>query len=101
MLSLIVRPDAETDITDGALWYETQSPGLGSDFLRSVDACLADIARAPQRFPVVHRNMRRALIRRFPYGVFFVDSEETVEVVACLHARRNPRQWSERLRRDR
>lgn len=101
MLSLIVRPDAETDITDGSLWYETQSPGLGSDFLRSVDACLADIARAPQRFPVVHRNMRRALIRRFPYGVFFVDSDDTVEVVACLHARRDPRQWSERLQRDR
>lgn len=44
MLSLIVRPDAEADITDAAVWYETQSPGLGSEFIRSVDACLADVA---------------------------------------------------------
>lgn len=101
MRSLVVRPDAEIDITDAALWYEAQSQGLGSDFLRSVDACLADVARAPQRFPVVHRNMRRVLLRRFPYGVFFVDSDDAVEVVACLHARRDQRQWSERLRRDR
>ncbi len=101
MRSLIVRPDAEKDTTDAALWYETQSQGLGSDFLRSVDACLADVARAPQRFPVVHRNARRALLRRFPYGVFFVESDDSVEVVACLHARRDPQQWSERLRRDR
>ncbi|MCL4553908.1 MAG: type II toxin-antitoxin system RelE/ParE family toxin [Actinobacteria bacterium] len=101
MYSLIVRPDAEADITDAALWYETQAPGLGYDFLRSVDVCLADVAREPQRFPVIHRNMRRAILRRFPYGVFFISREGTVEVVACLHARRDPRQWSERLRRDR
>ena len=101
MHSLIVRPDAEVDITDAALWYETQSQGLGSEFLRSVDACLADVARAPQRFPIVHRNLRRALLRRFPYGVFFVAIDDPIEVAACLHARRDPRQWSERLRRDR
>jgi hypothetical protein len=64
MRSLIVRPDAETDIADAALWYEVQSQGLGYDFLRAADACLADVARAPQRFPVIHRNMRRALLRR-------------------------------------
>lgn len=101
MRSTIVRPDAEVDITDAALWYETQSQGLGSDFLRSVDACLADVARAPRRFPVIRRNMRRALLRRFPYGVFFIESDDAVEVVACLHVRRDPQHWSERLRRDR
>jgi len=77
MHSLIVRPDAEVDITDAALWYETQSQGLGSDFLRSVDACLADVARAPQRFSVVHRTLRRALLRRFPCGVLFVDINDS------------------------
>ena len=101
MHALVVRPDAETDVADAALWYEAQSQGLGSDFLRAVDACLSDVARAPQRFPVVHRNMRRALLRRFPYGLFFVEGEDAVEVLACLHARRDPHQWSERLRRDR
>lgn len=61
----------------------------------------ADIARAPRRFPVIRRNMRRALLRRFPYGVFFVEAVDAVQVVACLHARRDPHEWSERLRRDR
>ncbi|MDO9556126.1 MAG: type II toxin-antitoxin system RelE/ParE family toxin [Coriobacteriia bacterium] len=101
MSSFVVRPDAEADITDAAVWYETQSPGLGLEFLRLVDACLADVDRAPHRFPVIRRNMRRALLRRFPYGVFFVEADGGVEVVACLHARRDPHEWSERLRRDR
>ena len=101
MPSLIVRPDAEADITDAAVWYETQSNGLGSEFSRSVDACLADIGRAPRRFPVIRRNMRRALLRRFPYGLFFVEAEDVVKVVACLHVRRDPHEWNERLQRDR
>ena len=101
MRELIVRPDAESDITDAALWYEARSQGLGSEFLRPVDACLADILRAPERYPLVHRDARRALLRRFPYCVFFVVADDAVQVVGCLHVRRNPRQWRERLLRDR
>jgi hypothetical protein len=59
MRDLIVRPDAESDITDAALWYEARSQGLGSEFLRLVDACLSDIRRAPVRFPLIHRDARR------------------------------------------
>jgi toxin ParE1/3/4 len=101
MAQIIVREDAESDIADAALWYESKSSGLGSEFLRSVDACLSDIARTPQRFPVVHRNLRRALLRRFPFGVFFISDDDVVRVVACLHVRRNPARWRKRMRGDR
>jgi len=54
------------------------------------------VARHPPRYPVVRRNTRRALLRRFPYAVFFRTYDEIVVIVACMHGRRNPRRWQVR-----
>jgi plasmid stabilization system protein ParE len=94
---LVVRQAAEAEIADAARWYEARAPGLGSDFLRAVDVALAEIRRMPERFPEVYPHCRRALLRRFPYAVYFIPSPEFVSVVACLHARRDPRRWQERV----
>ena len=94
---LVVRAAAEADVLDAALWYEQRSPGLGAEFLRAVDVTLAEIARMPERFPLVHHEVRRALLRRFPYAVCFVATADLISVVACMHARRDPRRWEERV----
>ena len=94
---LLVRRAAEADIADAARWYEARAPGLGSDFLRAVDVALAEIHRMPERFPEVYPRCRRALLRRFPYAVYFIPTPDLVSVVACLHARRDPRRWQERV----
>jgi plasmid stabilization system protein ParE len=93
---LVVRAAAEADVLDAALWYEQRSPGLGTEFLRAVDVTLAEIARTPERFPLVYRESRRALLRRFPYAVYFVASPDLLSVVACMHAHRDPHRWEER-----
>jgi plasmid stabilization system protein ParE len=94
---LVVRSAAEADITDAALWYEQRAAGLGTEFLRAVDVALAEISRMPERFPVVHLQCRRALLRRFPYAVYLVASADLISVVASMHARRDPRRWEERV----
>ena len=55
----------------------------------------------PGRYPVVRGSARRALLRRFPYAVFFVASPDLVNIIAYLHARRDPRHWQERSEADR
>ena len=100
-MRLVVRPAAEADIVEAALWYEQRSPGLGPEFLRAVDVSLAEIARMPERYPVIHRELRRALLPRFPYGIYFLAMPDAVIVVACIHARRDPRRWQERSAPDR
>jgi len=55
----------------------------------------------PERFPVVRGKACRALLRRFPYAVYFVATPELVSVFACLRARRDPRHWRERSEADR
>jgi plasmid stabilization system protein ParE len=100
-MRLVVRDAAEADVLDAALWYEQRSPGLGREFLGAVDAVLVEIAAMPERYPVVRGEARRALLRRFPYGVYFVASPDLVRVIACMHARRDPRRWQERTDADR
>lgn len=100
-MRLVVREAAEADIAEAARWYEQRSPGLGSEFLRAVDVALAEIVRMPERYPIVRGRARRALVRRFPYAVYFVAGPELTSVFACLHARRDPRHWRERSEADR
>lgn len=97
MTPLRVRPAAEVDIADAALWYEARALGLGTEFLRAVDVAHAEIQRMPERFPVVHLTCRRALLRRFPYALFFVATPQVIQVIACLHASRDPQRWQERV----
>jgi plasmid stabilization system protein ParE len=89
--SLIIRPEAERDLAEAYEWYESQLDGLGSDFLLRIDATLSSIQRTPDLYPAVYGKIRRALIRRFPYGIFYLVERNRIVVLGVLHARRDPR----------
>lgn len=97
--NLIIQPEAEYDIEDAFKWYESQNSGLGSEFIRAVDVCLSGIGRNPLAYQVIHEQVRKALIRRFPYIILYIFNEDTdtVFVLACFHAKRNPKQWLDRI----
>ena len=92
-MQLILRPAAAADIEDAISWYDRQRPALGTEFLEAVNAALAAIADNPRLAPVVQRNTRRMLLRRFPYGIYYRVYTDMIVVVACMHGRRNPRRW--------
>ena len=94
--ALTIRPEAETDLAEACRWYEERRHDLGSESPISVEATLESIQRHPQSFPVVHSQIRRALLRRFPYGVFYVVEEHAVAVLAVFHASRDPNRWQNR-----
>jgi len=94
---LVIAPEAEIDITEAYLWYEARRTGLGEEFLTSVDACIERIRRQPVGYAVVHQAYRRALVRRFPYAVFFESVESTVTIYAVFHTSRDPKKWRDRL----
>ena len=93
---LIVRPEAETELEEAFVWYEQQVIGLGSQFFLAVDATLNSIQRDPLQYPVVYKDVRRALTRRFPYQVFFVINDKTIVIIAVFHGMRNPTIWKSR-----
>jgi len=95
--TLIIRPEAERDLAEAHDWYESKVTGLGSDFLLRIEAALSSILRTPEIYPLIHKNVRRALIRRFPYGVFYLVEEAKTVVIAVMHARRDPETWRSRV----
>ena len=71
-------------------------PGLGVEFAHVVEDVLGTIESSPLRFPVARADIRRAVLRRFPYVVYFVVLPELISVIAVLHGRRDPTVWQSR-----
>lgn len=94
---LIIAPEVEQDLTEASAWYESRRAGLGEEFLSCVEACIAGLVRVPQVQAIVYKQYRRALVRRFPYAVFYEHEEPTVTVYAVLHGSRDPMRWRHRL----
>jgi plasmid stabilization system protein ParE len=97
-LRVELTPEAEADIDEAHLWYSGRGLGLGEEFARSLDACLESVSSLPDSFPAVHRHVRRALLRRFPYCAFYIVEPTRVVVVGVFHARRDPQAWRRRGR---
>jgi toxin ParE1/3/4 len=96
-MNIIIRPDAAADLHEAFLWYENRRAGLGEELLLEIESALENIRIGYARYPVIHRDTRRTLVKRFPFCVFFRVYEETIVVIACLHAKRSPRTWRERM----
>ncbi|MBI5216080.1 MAG: type II toxin-antitoxin system RelE/ParE family toxin [Ignavibacteriae bacterium] len=90
--------EAADEFLDAVRWYEERSAGLGREFLRSLDICLSNIRRYPKLYPEIYRTARRALLRKFPYALYYVIQEETIIVIAILHTSRHPKLLRKRMR---
>ncbi len=95
--NLIILPQAEQDITEAYNWYQERELGLGEEFLRCIDASIQMIERNPEIYLFVHEQYRRALVRRFPYAIFYEYFEKTITVYAVFHCSQDAKKWRSRL----
>lgn len=96
MTFIIVRPEAEADLARARDWYGRQRIGLGHEFLLSIDEALGRVSGAPELNPIVHKDLRRALVRRFPYAIYYRIDGNYVVVLGIFHAARASREWETR-----
>jgi plasmid stabilization system protein ParE len=90
------RPDAETDVADAAAWYEVQGAGLGAEFLDEILLTCNSIAENPEIYPIVYRKTRRAVIHKFPFGIYYRIGNGLAIIVAVMHGSRDPNKWKSR-----
>ena len=74
-------------------WYELQNPGLGGEFIAALELQLNRLEQTPQLYAEVIPNVRRALLPRFPFSLFYAVQGDLVHVLAVLHETRNPSRW--------
>jgi toxin ParE1/3/4 len=96
---LVSEPSVDLDVEAAFEWYENERPGLGVEFLDELRGTYKRIAEGPLKYQELRRGIRRALLRRFPYVVYFAIEADIVVVAAVLHAGRDPAEWQRRSRR--
>jgi plasmid stabilization system protein ParE len=97
ILQVIFTPASREELLAAQDWYETQQAGLGARFLGEVETAVNRMADDPHQFPVVFQDVRRARLRKFPYGLFFLAETDVLVVIACFHGSRDPKHWQKRL----
>lgn len=96
ILSLIVTPEAEADLAEAQEWYERKRKGLGREFIRRVNDVIEQVRRVPRAAAILPNGVRRAVVRGFPYCVYYQVDREQLAVLAVYHTSRNPGGWEER-----
>jgi len=89
---------AEQELTEAAVYYESQAIDLGKDFLKKVKTAVADILDTPKAWPSIRFSIRRRLIHRFPYAILYKIDKTEVIVIAVMHLRRQPNYWLSRVK---
>lgn len=84
---------AVREIGETQAWYELQSPGLGAEFIAALELQLTRLEQSPLLYAEVIPNVRRALLLRFPFGLFYVVRGDLIHILAVLRDSRNPRRW--------
>jgi plasmid stabilization system protein ParE len=95
--TLVVSTLAEDDLAEAAARYDQLRPGLAHDFVLCVEKALNRIVDYPHGFPVILPEVRRALVRRFPYGIFYRTRQCRIEIEAIFCLRLHPTHLRQRL----
>jgi plasmid stabilization system protein ParE len=96
ILPLIITGEAEVDLAEAKAWYERQRVGLGVEFVENVQQCLQRNIDMPLAFGEEFPGVRCAIVRRFPYGIYYRADADRIAVIAVYHSKRDPRGWQER-----
>ena len=94
--TIFFRTAARQEFLSACAWYDQRRAGLGERFEAAVQQTLELVSASPESFPIVHRDVRRALVRRFPYVVFYRFLGEAIHVLAVMHGHRDPELWKSR-----
>ena len=95
-LSLRFLPEVAEEISEAQAWYESQRLDLGGEFLAQLSLSLIQIQDRPLSSPLITKTVRRFILKRFPYCIYFVVREHDLVVLAILHGRRKPTSWKRR-----
>lgn len=94
---LVSEPRADLDIEAAFQWYEKEQSGLGLEFLDELRLAYNRIVAGPLKYPHLRSGVRRALLKRFPYIVYFSVEPAVIVVLTVLHASRDPAEWQRRI----
>lgn len=98
MTKVVFLPEAESEMFEAAKFYESQATGLGVDYISEVEHAINAIAESPMTWPIIEGELRRRLVRRFPFGILYRIEPDAIIIIAVSHLRRKPGYWKKRMK---
>ena len=98
MLKVKFRPEARKDIYEAHFWYESRRIGLGEEFFLCVESSIEHIRRNPKLYRDLEAGIRRALVPRFPYGIYYRAKGENITIYGILHLKMDAKNWKNRIK---
>jgi plasmid stabilization system protein ParE len=95
-LRIVFKGAAKDELEEAAAWYNDHQRGLGEEFLNEAAEAIDRAAHHPERHPFIFRDVRRTVLRRFPYAIYFRQRDDSLVILAVFHGRRNPLVWKRR-----
>jgi plasmid stabilization system protein ParE len=91
------HPEARLEYREAAIFYDSRRPGLANAFILEIEATIARIKEAPDRWPVIEQDVRRCLTHVFPYSILYTIEQNSILIVSVNHLRRRPNHWRNRM----
>jgi hypothetical protein len=88
---MVFRKKAGAHLLEIHEWYESQKQGLGDEFFLSINASLASVLKSPLLFQVKFKNIRCAIVSRFPYGIYYSIESDRIVILSVIHFKRKPK----------
>ena len=96
-MKAIFHPEAHEEMIESARFYETRSEGLGFDFLTAVEETTRRIGQSPKAGPIDRANIRKRLVRGFPFRILYEIQQDRIYIAAVMHQHRRPGYWRKRM----
>ena len=96
-MSFRFHPEAATEFSEAVQYYEEVDHGLGQDFAVEPLSAIQRAVAHPQAWGTLEGEIRRSLVRRFPYAILYVEDDQGILILAVMHLHRMPSYWKNRL----
>jgi plasmid stabilization system protein ParE len=94
------HPEAQIEFSESVLYYSEKNLKLGTAFYTEIENVICKITKNPAMFTTIEEDIRRCLMKRFPYGVLYTIEEDYILILAVMHFSRDPSYWKHRIKKN-
>ena len=95
--SIELSDEAEFDFDKLYEFYYDGSSKVAETFLDRINLCFENIKQNPNSFPIIHKDLRKYVVKKFPFVIYYRIIDTVIQVIAVFHTSRNPEIWNDRI----
>ena len=94
--SIEVSYEAEIDFDKSYEYYYEDNPKIADALFKIINIGFENIKQNPYSYPIAYKDVRKYVVKRFPFVIYYRTIDSLIQVIAIFHTSRNPEIWNER-----